>query len=350
MIYQSMPFFPCYFSAMAYTWLLCNTNDLRFAGRCQAYLINVPSDKNFFGLGNTLASVIFTIRALEGLFDISSQNMTFSIRGRGYGDVIPGLLEPVHSVTCRNQIQIDAIPLFVGCCSSTDAFILPKVQHSFHVAHAVFFEYFRVAKLAEPVIPVGTLGLHYRGTDRIASGMTFGLSPVEFVVLLKDFLSRNSFQALYVASDVQTFVDLISYEFPYHQRVSFDQRRGSSGSITGLHFLRMVNVSKGAMGRAAFIDMLALSKCAAIFRTTSSFSAFAKVLNPSIKLVTITANRVQPFFPEGVPSNDYLGLRASPEAKAILRRTMRRPIYSENRSSRQMLGNVCPNFQPACPE
>jgi len=192
-----------------------------------------------------------------------------------------------------------------------------------------------------PIISDGTLGLHYRGTDRAALGVSTWISPAEFVVVLRDFLVRNTFSTFYVASDVQEFVDLIAHNFSHKRIITFNQWRASEHSVSGIHFTKVENVSTESMAKAAFTDLLALSQCSVILKTSSSFSAFAKVLNPAVKLLTITANGMRPFFPEGVSSSYYSDSVTSKHAARILQRTLRRPDKYETRSSRQVLSSLC---------
>jgi len=140
---------------------------------------------------------------------------------------------------------------------------------------------------------------------------------------------------------VNEFVDLICREFPEKKIIYVDQWRATNRTTRGLHFTSVRNVTTHTMAEAALSDMWALSQCSVVFKTSSSFSAFAKVLNPSVRLLTVSASRLRPFFPEGVASNDYIGREKSTEATQILRRTMKRPHDFDNRSSRQLLSMLC---------
>jgi len=309
---------------------------------CSSYMVSIAAEHNLFGLTNSLGAVLFTIHVLESLKNTSPADISFSVNGNGYGSIIPGLVKPTNQTPCRsNPIQINAIPVLLGCCPAMRKFSIPRSESSFEVMHELFQRYFQIIPLPLPDVPEGTLGLHYRGTDRIGSGMSAYLSIEEFVLLLTDFLTRNTFYFFYIASDVQEFVNSIYRHFPEKHLMSLDQQRSTNGSSEGLHFTKAINATTEAMALAAMIDLLTLSRCAVVFKTASSFSSFAKVLNPNVKLITVTSSRFDPLFPEGVPTNYYSSQCASPEAAQILRRTLERPKDVATRSARLFPSTLC---------
>jgi len=293
---------------------------------CRVFTVNVSPEENVLGLANSIGAVLFTIRVLEGLLNASSHQITFNVAANGYGNIVPGLFQPRHQISCSNiAVPVDAIPVFLGCCHGTEQFKVPRKAESYQMVHDVFQKYFKIKELPFPLIPNATLGLHYRGTDRMASGMTVPISQAEFVIMLKDFLVHHSFTTFYVASDVEDFVKLLYREFPTHNIISFDQRRASSNSSRGLHFTLMDAATTEVMAEAALIDLVSLSRCTHVFKTSSIFSAFAKVLNPSVKLLTVSGNGLYPLFPEGVSTNEYSMMNMSQAAADILHRTMTKP-------------------------
>jgi len=294
---------------------------------CETLHVEIPEIGNIFGLANSLGAVLYTIHVLGKLRRLRGNGITFSVRGLGYGSIIPGLVKPRDNFVCHNNktVEIDAVTLFIGCCPSTRRFVIPRKAESFQTSHRVFDKFFQISKLAVPPIPAGTLGLHFRGTDRIESGIAAPLTQAEYGILLKDFLTRHHYSTFYIASDVAQFVDMIYAEFPEKELISLNQWRASNRSRTGIHFRKPKNVTIDTMARAALADLVALSRCRTIFKTASSFSAFAKVLNPSVRLLTVTANRVYPLFPEGVSSNEYSDPNMSDEAARILRKAMPKP-------------------------
>jgi len=303
---------------------------------CKAYLVNVPTATNIFGLANTLGAVLFSIRVLTALPDICNEHILFQVEGPGYGTLIPGILIPRYGTTtsgstCMQVESVDAISLFLGCCPGTDEFVVPRKQGSFKLMHDLFSNYFGIKQFMLPVIQPGTLGLHYRGTDRMLGGESVFLSIAEFVVLVKDFLSHDPFESIYIASDTAEFVDLIYNEFSDKKLLSFDQFRAPTGTDVGLHFAPRTNATINQMSTAAMIDLLSLSRCSVILKTASTFSAFAKIINPSVILQTVTTSAFRAPFPEDVPSNQYAG--HSSEAKLILKRTLQRPQNYESKAA-----------------
>jgi len=305
---------------------------------CAGYLIEIPGQTNIFGLANTLSSVLFSIRAMLGVMNISGDELSFKIEASGYGNVIPKMIQPRHTSKCFGPaIHVDAIYIFLGCCPETHPFVVPRTEDSFQLLHNIFSEYFQIGLSNVQQIPPGTLGLHYRGTDRMNVGDAVFLSPTEFLVLLNDFLSHNWFQTIYVASDTNEFVELIYRTLPEKRLLSLNQIRATAGSAVGLHF-QVSDNGTNSMADAAMADLLALSRCSCIFKTASTFSAFAKVLNPNLELVTVTAAGLRAPFPENVLSNEYEGHSA--RAKLILNRTLQRPSTYDAEGT-QVKDSIC---------
>jgi len=285
------------------------------------YFIAMPTEDNVFGLANSMGAVLSSILILENIVNTTSKiPVSFQVDGRGYGRIVPGLFNPLSTGTCSGK-HVDAISLFLGCCSGIDPLNIPRREQSFLRMHDVFVKYFSIADTIMTDFPADTLGLHYRGTDRMSDGESLFLAPDEFVFLLRDFLAHVPTRDMYVASDTVEFVELAYQQFPNMTLHSFNQRRLALNSSTGLHFSPITDVH--VMGHAALTDLVALSRCSVVFKTASTFSAFAKVLNPAVQLLTVTASRFRPPFPEGVLSNNYEGF--SPQAKLLLKRTLTTP-------------------------
>ena len=127
-----------------------------------------------------------------------------------------------------------------------------------------------------------TLGVHYRGTDKVTEAVPPSYAEVHGIID-KVLLRRPGTTSLFVASDEQRFVDGIAARFPALRVSSFqDSVRSSDGRPVHQGARAPGNTR---MGRDALVNALILSRCAAVVRSTSFLSAWASILNPGLEVV-----------------------------------------------------------------
>lgn len=129
------------------------------------------------------------------------------------------------------------------------------------------------------LIGSGTLGVHYRGTDKDQEAARLGYDAA-FASIGAVLVQRPGVTNLFVASDEQDFMDRIAGRFPHLPAVAFDD---SVRSRDG----RPVHLGQRApgnfmMGRDALMNSLLLSRCGAVVRTTSFLSAWSSIFNPAL--------------------------------------------------------------------
>ena len=181
--------------------------------------------------------------------------------------------------------------------------------------HALWSRFFvvpaRIAAQADAVaLPPGTLGLHYRGTDKNRQSIdTNAVSVDDFLTLAHAFVAEHpEVAALFVASDEPGVLERVRERFP----------------ALAVHGLGDVPFHKAdvAAGKAdrALLDCVLLSRCRWLLKCSSALSGFAKVLNPGLDCHRVSACKLfgdVPYFPDAyVPR---LSLR-DPTAAAILAR------------------------------
>lgn len=182
--------------------------------------------------------------------------------------------------------------------------------------HKLWHQYFRIpertlARADAVALPPGTLGLHYRGTDKnLATQDTNPVSVDDFLTLAECVLREHpEWHAVFIATDEPAMVE--------QARLRLAGKR-----LINLGAVRFHKDPEGEPDRAdrALLDCLLLSRCATVLKCSSALSGFAKVLNPQLPCYRVSASKMfadVPYFPDAhVPR---LVLR-DPRAAAILAR------------------------------
>ena len=116
-----------------------------------------------------------------------------------------------------------------------------------------------------------TLGIHYRGTDKIVDHGQRGVSA--FIHAARTVSRPDS--VIYVATDVQYALDRFIDEFP-GRVLSLNMYRESNTSTTSLHRSGKGNTDD------AFMDMLHLSRTDFLIKGRSSLSDTALLMSPRV--------------------------------------------------------------------
>ncbi len=151
------------------------------------------------------------------------------------------------------------------------------------------------------------VGIHYRGTDKSLEAPR--VSPEHCLMVLRRYIEKNTnITAVFVASDEQSFIDLIKKsikELPVFSRDDHSRSRDRQP-------VHHVSVSEGggyAKGEDALVNALLLAKCATLIRTTSLLSASASLFNPYLKVILLNKAYGNMLYPESEilkqPSTEY---------------------------------------------
>ena len=120
------------------------------------------------------------------------------------------------------------------------------------------------------------------------------------ISIVKDYMENNDIEQIFCCSDEQSFINEIMILYP-NKVIEYKQSRSNISSNYG--FFRKgqysSNMDMDNLTYSCIIDMLALSKCTTIIKTSSALSSFSKILNPYLKLYTVSAMK-QPWFPTAV--------------------------------------------------
>ena len=203
--------------------------------------------------------------------------------------VIPGVLDLAYTrnTTVRREVSFnllrEAYPYALG--------------DDWNYLHKLFFSYFKIPertlKTVDSVsLPLNTLGVHYRGTDKNkADWDTNPVSQEDLLILVTDFLSNHSeVTNLFIATDEYYFVEKARQQLP-------------GLTIINLGEIDFFKESKFKTSKAdrALVDCILLSRCNYVIKCSSALSAFTKILNPDLVIYRIAANKLfsdVPYFPD----------------------------------------------------
>lgn len=128
-----------------------------------------------------------------------------------------------------------------------------------------------------------TIGIHYRGTDKITSGEARFIPYTEIMHhVINEVRSLGTADyKIFVATDSVAFLKFMQEAFP--GKIVFQDAYRSSGDEA----VHMKNDSPFEAGKQALVDTLLLAKCQVMFRTDSNLSLCAMYLNPDMPTLTI---------------------------------------------------------------
>lgn len=262
----------------------------RPARRC--WRIETAGDDLVEGLFGQLVLWIFEL--LPGL---AARGITpqWDIRSSLYGQppdfrIIPGLFEPVVPTPAKPHRVVSLLALRTHRVS--------VLGNDWPALHALWHAYFRIcgavlARADALPLPPGTLGVHYRGTDKNqALSDTNPVAVDDLLVLVDDFLEAHpDTPAIFLATDDYAVVPAARRRFahlPVHNLgpVSFHKLPGPVPD----------------RAERALLDCLLLSRCTHLLKCSSALSGFAKVLNPGLSAHRVSASKVFfggiPYFPD----------------------------------------------------
>lgn len=168
-----------------------------------------------------------------------------------------------------------------------------EAQMDIPSAHDLFSRYFRINPAIRNYVNAfvqgyfanrRVLGVHYRGTDKIAEA-----TPVSWdycAETVANFLSANpETEMLFVASDEDAFVAYMTQQFNSIKVISHEDRHRSQDGRS-VH-VRPFEGSSHAKGWEALVNCLLLARCHALIRTSSFLSAWASIFNPNLPVTML---------------------------------------------------------------
>jgi hypothetical protein len=292
----------------------------------------IESDYMGFGLFGQIFSWILDI--LPYCDSQGWNRAVWNIKSRSYGEppdynIFPSVLQTVYAPESEPVGRISLEELHWRFNPKDGA-----GRHfcgDFRLANKYWTSYFRLAPVVvdgvdefcqQNHLGLGTLGVHYRGTDQFS--VHCESTPVtvdEFLLILDDFLKGHpDIKCIFAASDESRFMDRLK-EFAngrvevlmhYHAR-----------SKDGAQLYLNHDVSQNLIfSYEAIRDCVTLSRCQYCLANFSALSAWTKVLNPELSSYRISACKISgtdmaSAFPHGYAPR-YLG--NSEVARELLQR------------------------------
>jgi len=125
-----------------------------------------------------------------------------------------------------------------------------------------------------------TLGVHYRGTDKVSEA---SFVPFEHTLqsIRQYITSHPEIKVVFVSADIADYIDFIRHSLP-DVRIIYRNSEARSTNALPIHLSRIGSPYQNALD--ALLNCLLLSKCDVLFKTMSNLSGWAKVFNPSLKV------------------------------------------------------------------
>ncbi|MDZ7813321.1 MAG: hypothetical protein U5L74_09450 [Ideonella sp.] len=141
-------------------------------------------------------------------------------------------------------------------------------------------------------IAAGTLGLHYRGTDK--NHALHDTNPVSYSDMLdaaaEAFVADPQLKVLFIATDEVGFVEAARLRFA-------DLEVRNLGEVS----FHKSDVLDHDRADRALLDCVLLSRCRLVLKCSSALSGFAKVLKPELPIYRVAACKYfydVPYFPD----------------------------------------------------
>jgi hypothetical protein len=273
---------------------------------------------------------------IKNLYNINDSNtkIIFDINTQNNKNLIPKFIQPKKKYTFDQvNINLTEISLFKFFNYTINNNKLLGINtESFEKANKIFNKYFEfnsyiLDKVNKLNINDKTLGIHYRGTDKQRDqGESNYITKEEMILIIQDYMKNNIVSQIFCCSDEQSFLNQIIRLYP-NKVIKYKQMRSINSEGRGLHKYgnNCNDIARDSLTNSSIIDMLALSKCNKIIKTSSALSAFSKIINPSTKLYTVSAMK-KPWFPSVIAEKYETN---SEEIKKILKRTMKNDYYNK---------------------
>ena len=274
------------------------------------------------GLFGMVLLFIFEILPILEISSIPISNIKWDIVTSNYGSIFPNILE-------YNSEYIEPISIGKSVNLSKLRNLKPQfvLGDDFTNLNTLFFKYFKIPQdfeiIANSYKLAEFLGIHYRGTDK--SEGTWDnepISKIEFYEVVGDYIKLHDIKNLFIASDEKDIIDHFKTAYPSLEILS------SRNFTENLFWKSPPDAIKNS--KEAMIDMICLSKCKTVLKTSSALSAFSKVINPALEIYRINGSKMFadiPYFPDA-----YIPLLDKSVSKEILEKVQKNDWSYENKS------------------
>jgi hypothetical protein len=243
---------------------------------------------------------------------IHKQNVGFSFYSHNYGSYpnfsvfgkhlitkFPSLPSPEQSIDIKEIFKIN----------------YKSLDNNFKYANDLFFKYFDFSNdiyiesksISDLFINKKTLGLHFRGTDKLNVKWADHTSADDFLSIVDDYLSNNSIDCIFFCTDCLYFknkiIDKYSNIYTLHYNknnnltnnaLHLSRLSAIEGTIKGIKYKYMTEeklekectINEEEL-KTVIMDSMILSKCSTVIKTHSLVSCFSKIINPDLEIYRI---------------------------------------------------------------
>ena len=285
-----------------------------------------------------LLEVLYTLKTNNTIK--SNTPVVFNINTLNNGNLIPTFIQPKNIYDTPIEPKKISLTQYKNK-NKMNSFELNS--NGFKSANKIFNKYFKfndfiINEVKKLNISHKTLGIHFRGTDKNYNNSSEAnyITKEEMTLIIQDYMTNKDVEQIFCCSDEQSFVNKIKRLYP-NKVIEYKQTRADNSNNLGLHKQgRNSNDSvRDNLTYSCIIDMLGLSNCSTVIKSSSALSSFSKIINPSLTLYTVSAMKY-PWFPTAV-AEQYES--KSEEIRNILKRTMKGDYYNE-------LHNTIEEFKP----
>tara|TARA_B110000259_G_scaffold44786_1_gene51923 strand:+ start:4477 stop:5400 length:924 start_codon:yes stop_codon:yes gene_type:complete len=249
------------------------------------YIIKSHNEMSEGLFGQVLLRMVCQLFCIEHQDKIDIKNLVWDIKTERYNDIFPNVLEYTNkNIDNKNDYKIINIipahtPIVLG--------------DNFEKQNEIFFKYFKIPeninKYVDSLQLKDYLGIHFRGTDKTNdTKMNASTTADSFLIILENFINEKNIKNLFVASDDKNFINKLIKKFDNcNIKLSRDINNLSQKDMTWY-----TNNNKEQNAIDAMVDMLSLSKCLCVIKTSSALSSFSKLMNPSLEIYRVNASKM----------------------------------------------------------
>jgi hypothetical protein len=258
-----------------------------------------PLEIGLFSIISCMLKVVVLLEETK----IEKKNIYWDITGVYYDNIFPNILqyEMMNNYEMIKNDEKTEILELEDIVFRTS--LLEKKYHlgnDFIGLNRLFFKYFTIPQDIINVVNTydltNYLGLHYRGTDKFTdTEMNTPISLYEYKIIIDSYIINNNITHIFLSTDEGELLTYFTEKYPsINIKTSRDMRKD-------LFWKNPNNYINN--GREAMIDMLCLSKCNTVLKTSSALSAYVKIITPNINIYRINAsiyiiNEDNPYFPD----------------------------------------------------
>jgi len=282
-------------------WKILSESELRMKPQ-------YTQNKGFF------CSLMWLLQCLAYIDDhiINKQNFGFSFYSHNYGSYpnfsvfgkhlitkFPSLPTPEQSIDIKDILKVS----------------YKLLEDNFKYAHDLFFKYFDFSKdiyiesksISDLFMNKKTLGLHFRGTDKLNVNWADHTSADDFLSIVDDYLSKHSVDCIFFCTDCIYFKNKIIDKYSNIYTLHYNQNNNLTDNA--LHLSRLSAIENTIKGikykymteeilkqectineeelKYVIMDSIILSRCSTVIKTHSLVSCFSKIINPNLEIYRV---------------------------------------------------------------